>query len=47
MRAGPVRREELDVQALTAHRLQQLDLHVAAARESQRQRARHLLPRSS
>ena len=41
VQTGPVRREELDVQTLTPHRLQQLDLHVAAAREPQRERARH------
>ena len=31
------------MQSLAAHRLQQLDLHVAAAREAQRDRARHAL----
>src|SRR5262245_14983220 len=42
MRAGPVRREELDVETLAAYWARQLDLHVAATREPELDRARDL-----
>ena len=39
MRARAVRGQELRVDAFTGHRLEQLDLHAAAARERERDRA--------